>query len=185
MWLAPPRGTLTDVHLVRAPTRRPASPSSAAAHEHRALTRSSAWSDGSPWYVTAASPDELDELATWITVHKEFRPLRHDGAVLNGDHADPHVQVHGVVAPDLRDAGYALVAVGRSVTWPPGPARLPGLDPNGRCRVRLQPPGCDAGGGWPGLPPWSSRSRPVLFGLVRLLFGRVSQLAELRARGAP
>jgi hypothetical protein len=95
MWLAPPRGTLTDVHLVRAPTRRPARHRRPQPHEHRARTRSSAWSDGSPWNLTAASPDERDELARWITVHKELRPLRHRGAVLNGDRPDPHMQVHG------------------------------------------------------------------------------------------
>ena len=81
------------------------------------------------------------------------------------------------MAPDLRDPVYALVAVGRSVTWPPGPTRLPGLDPNGRYRVRLQPPGCDTGSGWPTpalVEPESTR-----------VFGRVSQLAEVRAGEAP
>jgi alpha-galactosidase len=117
---------------------------------------------GVEWDLTTASPDELDELAAWITVHKQLRPLLHRGSVVNGDHPDPHVQVHGVVAPDLGDAVYALVAVGRSVTWPPGPARLPGLDPNRRYRVRLQPPSVDTGGGWPGLPPWCADGAGVV-----------------------
>jgi alpha-galactosidase len=117
---------------------------------------------GVEWDLTTASPDELDELAAWIAVHKQLRPLLHRGSVVNGDHPDPHVQVHGVVAPDLGDAVYALVAVGRSVTWPPGPARLPGLDPNRRYRVRLQPPSVDTGGGWPGLPPWCADGAGVV-----------------------
>jgi alpha-galactosidase len=72
------------------------------------------------------------------------------------------VQVHGVVAPDGGDALFALVAVARSVTWPPGPARLPGLHPDRRYRVRLQPPGTDTGGGWPGLPPWCAEGAGVV-----------------------
>jgi alpha-galactosidase len=117
---------------------------------------------GVEWDLTAASSDELEHLAAWIALHKQFRPLLHRGTVVNGDHPDPHVHVHGVVAPDRGDALYAHVAVGRSITWPPGPARLPGLDPSRRYRVRLQPPGVDTGGGWPGLPPWCSDGAGVV-----------------------
>ncbi|MGY1666027.1 alpha-galactosidase [Geodermatophilus sp. SYSU D00696] len=109
---------------------------------------------GAEWDLAGASPEDREELAAWIALHKELRPLLHRGTVVNGDHPDPTVQVHGVVAADGGDALFALVAVGRSVTWPPGPARLPGLDPDRRYRVRLQPPGTDTGGAWPGLPPW-------------------------------
>ncbi|HYO35795.1 MAG TPA: alpha-galactosidase, partial [Geodermatophilus sp.] len=109
---------------------------------------------GVEWDLTTASAEDLEQLAGWIGLHKQLRPLLHGGTVVTGDHPDPQVQVHGVVAPDRGDALFALVAVGRSVTWPPAPARLPGLDPDRRYRVRLQPPGTDTGGGWPGLPPW-------------------------------
>jgi alpha-galactosidase len=109
---------------------------------------------GVEWDLAAASEAELEELAAWIALHKDLRPLLHGGIVVNGDHPDSGVQVYGVVAPDGVDALYALVAVTRSTTWPPGRARLPGLHPDRRYRVHLQPPGTDTGGAWPGLPPW-------------------------------
>ena len=117
---------------------------------------------GVEWDLTTALPDELEQLAAWIGLHKQLRPLLHRGTVVNGDHPDPAVQVHGVVAPDRDDAVYAVVAVGRSVTWPPGPARLPGLDPDRRYRVRLQPPGVDGGNSWWALPPWCADEAGVV-----------------------
>jgi alpha-galactosidase len=129
---------------------------------------------GVEWDLAGASAGELEELGAWIALHRQLRPLLHGGTVVNGDHPDPHVQVHGVVAPDRGDALYALVAVGRSVTWPPGPARLPGLHPDRRYRVRLQPPGTDTGGGWPGLPPWCADDAGVV------LTGRSLALAGLQ-----
>jgi alpha-galactosidase len=129
---------------------------------------------GVEWDLTAATPEDLEQLAAWIAVHKQLRPLLHGGTVVNGDHPDPHVHVHGVVAADGGDALYALVAVRRSVTWPPGPARLPGLDPDRRYAVRLQPPGVDTGGAWPGLPPWCADGGSVV------LTGRSLALAGLQ-----
>ncbi len=117
---------------------------------------------GVEWDLTTASDDELEQLAGWIALHKQVRPLLHGGTVVNGDHPDPQVHVHGVVAPDGGDALFALVAVGRSVTWPPGPARLPGLHPDRRYAVRLQPPGTDTGGAWTGLPPWCADGAAVV-----------------------
>ncbi|MGY1701477.1 alpha-galactosidase [Geodermatophilus sp. SYSU D00766] len=129
---------------------------------------------GVEWDLAGVPDGELEELAAWIALHKRLRPLLHRGTVVTGDHPDPQVQVHGVVAPDRGDALYALVAVGRSVTWPPGPARLPGLDPDRRYRVRLQPPGVDTGGAWPGLPPWCAGEDGVV------LPGRVLARAGLQ-----
>ncbi len=126
---------------------------------------------GAEWDLASASPGELEELAAWIALHKQLRPLLHTGTVVNGDHPDPQVQVHGVVAAGHDDALYALVAVGRSVPWPPGPARLPGLHPDRRYRVRLQPPGTDTGGAWPGLPPWCAGDGVVLTGRSLALTG--------------
>ena len=47
--------------------------------------------------------------------------------------------MHGVVAEDRREAVFAVTALTRSSTWPPGPARLPGLDPDLRYAVRAEP----------------------------------------------
>jgi alpha-galactosidase len=117
---------------------------------------------GVEWDLTTASAGDLEQLAGWIALHKQLRPLLHGGTVVNGDHPDASLHVHGVVAPDGGDALYALVAVGRSVTWPPGPARLPGLDPDRRYEVRLQPPGTDTGGAWTGPPPWCADGASVV-----------------------
>jgi alpha-galactosidase len=116
---------------------------------------------GVEWDITSASDTERKELADWITLHKELRPLLHGGTVVNADHSDQAVHVHGVVAQDGRDALYALAAVARSTTWPPGRARLPGLHPDRHYRVQLQPPGTDTGGGQPGLPPWCARREHI------------------------
>ena len=58
-----------------------------------------------------------------------------------------------------------------------GPTRLPGLDPNGRYRVRLRPPGCDTGSGWPTAALVEPDSTCV--------FGPVWQCAQVRAGAAP
>jgi alpha-galactosidase len=95
---------------------------------------------GIEWDVAAAEPSELQALAVWVARYRELRPLLHTGTVVVADHPDPAVWVHGVVAPDRSRALYGVVAVDRSATWPPGPARLPGLAPDRRYRVVLLDP---------------------------------------------
>jgi alpha-galactosidase len=109
---------------------------------------------GIEWDVTSCSPDERTELAGWVALAKRFRPLLHGGRMVRVDHPDPALWAHGVVAPDRSEALFALVAVDRSPTWPPGPVRLPGLDPD--ADYRLAPVG-PAGG----TEPISGWSRPV------------------------
>jgi alpha-galactosidase len=96
---------------------------------------------GVEWDLSAVPAAELDELAGWIALHRNLRPLLHGGTVVHGDHPDPAVDVHGVVAADRTDALFAVVMLDRPSTWPPGRARLPGLTPDRRYDVRLQPPG--------------------------------------------
>ncbi|CAL9569811.1 Alpha-galactosidase [Streptomyces sp. enrichment culture] len=96
---------------------------------------------GIEWDLTSAAPEELDRLARWVALYKELRPLLHSGTAVHGDHADPALQVHGVVAGDGSEAVYALVAGGTSEVCPAGPVRLPGLDPHAVYRVRPQAPG--------------------------------------------
>lgn len=79
--------------------------------------------------VTALGPDETDELAGWIALYKSERDLLHGGVVVRGDHPDPSLWVHGVVAPDGDRALFAVVAVATSAQAVPAPVRLPGLDP--------------------------------------------------------
>ncbi len=96
---------------------------------------------GIEWDLTRASEKDRAALAEWIRLHKELRPLLHTGAVVRGDHPDPALWVHGVVAEDGSRAVYALVQMATSVVSPPGRVRLPGLDPEAEYRVAPLPPG--------------------------------------------
>ncbi|WP_263169211.1 alpha-galactosidase [Streptomyces sp. SCSIO ZS0520] len=91
---------------------------------------------GVEWDLAAASEEERRELAGWIALHKEHRRLLHTGRVWRGPDPDDSLQTHGVIAEDGSEALYALV----SLTWcaPAAPphARLTGLDPRRRYRVR-------------------------------------------------
>jgi alpha-galactosidase len=96
---------------------------------------------GIEWDLTAASDLERKELASWVALYKEVRELVHTGTVVRAPQYDAAFAVHGVVAPDRSDALFALVQLTTPETSVPGAVRLPGLDPERRYRVRLQPPG--------------------------------------------
>jgi alpha-galactosidase len=121
---------------------------------------------GIEWDVTGCSPDELAELAGWVALAKRFRPLLHGGRTVRVDHPDPALWAHGVIAPDRSEALFALVTMERSLTWPPGRVRLPGLDPG--TDYRLTPVGPRAG-----TEPVSGRSRPAWWSGGLVHSGRV------------
>ncbi|MFP5372456.1 MAG: alpha-galactosidase, partial [Actinomycetes bacterium] len=98
---------------------------------------------GIEWDLTRASEEERAELAEWVRLHKELRPLLHGGTVVNADHPDDAIWVNGVVSAARDEAVYGVVCVHRPVTWPPGMLRLPGLDPDRRYRVAMLSPGSD------------------------------------------
>jgi len=100
---------------------------------------------GIEWDLTTASDEELEQVAAWVRLYRELRGLLHTGTVLVGDHPDPAVWVSGVVAGDGADAVFQVVTVGRSLTWPPGRVRLPGLDPDRRYHVVPLEPAAHAG----------------------------------------
>ena len=108
---------------------------------------------GVEWDLTRASEQERAELAAWVATYKEHRALLQRGTVVRGDHPDPALWVHGVVAPEGDEALFALVAVDRSATWPPGRVRLPGLDPDRVYRVAASGPGA-ALADLPSRPEW-------------------------------
>ncbi|WP_407670164.1 alpha-galactosidase [Nonomuraea solani] len=105
---------------------------------------------GVEWDLTSASEAELEELATWIALHKRLRPLLHAGRVVRADHADPSALLHGVVLPER--AIYAFVQLTSRVDTGPGPLRLPGLDPEARYEVRVAGPVPPR----TGLPEWAA-----------------------------
>jgi alpha-galactosidase len=90
---------------------------------------------GIEWDLSHASDADQSAVATWVSLHKELRPLLHSGRVVVADHPDPAIWINGVVARDRSDAIFGVVTVDRSVTWPPGRVRLPGLDPDRRYLV--------------------------------------------------
>ena len=85
---------------------------------------------GIEWDLTKASDDDRTAVTSWVSLHKELRPLLHSGRVVVADHPDPAIWVNGVVAADSSDAVFGIVTVDRSLTWPPGRVRLPGLAPD-------------------------------------------------------
>jgi len=112
---------------------------------------------GIEWDLAAATAAERERLAQWVRAYRDLRDFLHTGVLVRGDHPNPALWVHGVVAPDRSRAVYALVQTASSVTSPPGPVRLPGLDPDAHYRLAPLPPGdrVDGPGSWP-LPWWST-----------------------------
>ena len=118
---------------------------------------------GIEWNINDLPETELAELAAWVRVHKQLRPLLHSGRTVRGDHPGGDLSIAGVVSPDRTEAVYALSLLSRPVTWPPGAVRLPGLDNGIRYRLRQIGPGPlppNAG------PPWQEGNGTVLSGRI-------------------
>jgi alpha-galactosidase len=120
---------------------------------------------GIEWDLATLSDAELTELGQWVAFHKQIRGLLHSGTVVNADHPDTAIWVSGVVAPDASEALYGVTAVRRSVTWPPGRVRLPGLDPDRTYRVRVEPIS-ESALTWVHLPSWVKAGGVDLTGRV-------------------
>lgn len=111
---------------------------------------------GIEWDLSTASQADRTRLAAWITAYKRFRGLLHSGRVVVGDHPDPALWVHGVVAQDGSEAVYSLTQLASSIVSVAGRVRLPGLDPQARYEVRPLPPGDDTSAADPSSLPWWS-----------------------------
>ncbi len=128
---------------------------------------------GIEWDLTRAPAAERAELARWVALYKELRPLLHSGTVVRADSPDPASALHGVVAADGSDGLFALVQLTTPETSVPGTVRLPGLVPDAVYEVSAQAPG-DA----PALR--TASTAPWLTDGVRLS-GRALAVAGLRA----
>ena len=95
---------------------------------------------GIEWDISSATADQRAELAGWVAVAKRFRPLLHSGRTVRVESPVEALWAHGVVAQDRSEALFCLVMLDRPTCWPPGPVRLPGLDPDRRYRVELVDP---------------------------------------------
>jgi alpha-galactosidase len=109
---------------------------------------------GIEWDLTTVSADDRDRLSRWVSLYKDLRGLLHSGTVVHGDHPDPAVLVHGVVAADASHAVYAVVTTATSVAAPAGRVRLPGLDPDAVYRVAPLAPGDRLEGPTESRLPW-------------------------------
>ncbi len=95
---------------------------------------------GIEWDLREASPAERAELAAWVAFYREHRDLVHAGRVVRRDLEGGDLWLHGAVRPGADEALYAVTVRERHVTWPPGRARLPGLDPTSTYHVRPSGP---------------------------------------------
>ncbi|WP_298519007.1 alpha-galactosidase [uncultured Nocardioides sp.] len=84
---------------------------------------------GIEWDLRAASAEERAEVAAWVALHKQLRPLLLTGRLVRGDHHDPAVVVSGIVAADRTEAWYVVATVDSPLSQAVGAVRLPGLDP--------------------------------------------------------
>jgi alpha-galactosidase len=97
---------------------------------------------GIEWDISAASAEERAELAGWVALHKELRPLLHTGRVVRADRGSEDFLLHGVVAQDGSHAVFGAVQLTQSITSDQGRVRLPGLDATRTYRVsKVQTPG--------------------------------------------
>ncbi|MFE7813337.1 alpha-galactosidase [Streptomyces sp. NPDC057433] len=126
---------------------------------------------GIEWDLTRATPGERRRLADWIEAHKRLRPLLHGGTVVHADHHDPALLVHGVVAPDLSRAVYAVVQTATSVQAPAGRVRLPGLAPDARYALAPLPPGDEFRGPTTSPLPWWTPEGVTLSGRALSVLG--------------
>lgn len=88
--------------------------------------------------LTGCSREELDRLASWARMYREFRPLLHHGRVVRADVGEDATLLHGVVS---RDAAMGLFCWARLATSPEGQSgreRFPGLAADLDYQVRIR-----------------------------------------------
>jgi alpha-galactosidase len=112
---------------------------------------------GIEWDITTLDDEGRAALAGLVATYKRHRGLLHSGDVVHADHPDPAATVHGVAAADRSEALLAYVSLVSRAAEVPGPARLPGLDPDADYRVEVVDTGGEpfvvqraAPGWWPG-----------------------------------
>ncbi|WP_224274560.1 alpha-galactosidase [Nocardioides lacusdianchii] len=107
---------------------------------------------GIEWDMSRLDEATLAELAAWIDLHKQVRPLVGTGSLVHPDHPDPAVLVTGVVAEDRSEAWYVVATVAATATQHPAPLLLTGLDPDRTYRLSEElppaPGGADLSGTW-------------------------------------
>lgn len=100
---------------------------------------------GLEWDLTGLDQAVLAELKQWIELYKSIRWLLHSGTAVEADCPDPAHRLHGVVAPDRRDAVFEWVSLSSAQTIRPGPVQLPSLDDTITYRVESLAPSSPLG----------------------------------------
>ena len=98
---------------------------------------------GIEWDLARATAEERAEIAEWVALHKQLRPLVAEGELVRGDHPDPALLVTGVVAQDRGEAVFVVASVASYANQTPLPVVLPGLTAGRRYRVRRVDPATD------------------------------------------
>lgn len=106
---------------------------------------------GIEWDLRAASSDELDELARWVMVHKQWRDVISTGRL---HHRSTAARVTTSMVSKRGDRALVIVAqLQTQHRYPAEPVTIPGLEPEQRYRVvPLDPHSEDAA-----QPAWTSR----------------------------
>ena len=95
--------------------------------------------------LTRCSDEELDRLATWARMYREFRPLLHEGRVVRADAGNEATLLHGVVSRDAAAGLFCWARLATSAEGQPGRERLPGLAADLDYEVRIRTDaGCPA-----------------------------------------
>jgi alpha-galactosidase len=108
---------------------------------------------GVEWDLTAATAAERAEIAAWIGFYKRMRLLIHTGTVVRRDAEQGDLWLLGAVAPDQRQALFAVTLRERHITWPAGRVPIPGLRRDFVYRVSAAGPGSEA--------PYDERIHPT------------------------
>jgi len=119
----------------------------------RALSALPFWL-GVEWDLLSASDDELDRLKHVIDVHKRFRDVFHGGTTRFGEHPDPAIHQHSVIAEDRSQALVVIASTASSARHETAPARIEGLNPHSTYRCQLVALGTPRWALHRGLPRW-------------------------------
>lgn len=114
---------------------------------------------GIEWNLLEAKPEEIEELAAWITEYKHLRPLVAHGTLVRGTYPQAGLMLTGLVSPDRSHALYGVTVVERAPIFPNEQIKLPGLDPAAEYTVRIVPISAACSGYIP--PLWAQQDNPL------------------------
>jgi alpha-galactosidase len=88
--------------------------------------------------LTGCSQEELDRLAAWARMYREFRALLHHGRVVRADVGEEATMLHGVVSCDAAAGLFCWARLATSAEGQSGRERFPGLAADRDYQVRIR-----------------------------------------------